>query len=164
MIDSANGMKTRKNAGGSQVKPTNQLLRAIAFKLSAPLIMVALWVLSSQSTLPVVKGILGFDKVQHFAAYAALALATGFWFSRESLLKRSRRVFVICAAIASVYGIFDEFHQYFVPGRSCDIWDWVADSLGGAAGAAVILLAARLWENGMQARKTAGSQVNLPVQ
>jgi VanZ family protein len=162
MTDSANE-KPRKSAGGSQVKPAKPLLRAIAFKLPAPLIMVTLWVLSSQSTLPVVKGILGFDKFQHFIAYAALALAAGLWFSRESRLKRPRRVFVICAAVAVVYGALDEFHQYFVPGRSCDIWDWIADSLGGAVGAAAILLATRFLESGMQAQKTTGSQVNLPV-
>ena len=32
--------------------------------------------------------------------------------------------------IASLYGISDEFHQYFVPGRNTDVWDWVADTLG----------------------------------
>jgi VanZ family protein len=127
---------------------------AIILKLPAPLIMISLWVLSSQSTLPQIKGPFGFDKLQHFAAYMALAVAVSLWFSRESRLKRPRLVFVICAAVASVYGIIDEFHQYFVPGRACDIWDWVADSLGGAAGAGAILLAARLWESKMQERKT----------
>jgi len=41
--------------------------------------------------------------------------------------------------IASLYGISDEFHQSFVPGRSPDVWDWVADTTGALL--AVILLA-----------------------
>lgn len=33
---------------------------------------------------------------------------------------------VICA----VYGGLDEFHQYFVPNRECEFWDWLADFIG----------------------------------
>jgi VanZ family protein len=43
--------------------------------------------------------------------------------------------FILTACIAAVYGIVDEIHQYFVPGRDCSPWDWVADALGAAAGA-----------------------------
>ena len=38
--------------------------------------------------------------------------------------------------IASAYGASDEFHQRFVPNRTCDFNDWVADTLGAAAAAA----------------------------
>ena len=31
-------------------------------------------------------------------------------------------------------GSADEFHQYFVPGRQCDIWDAAADAVGIALG------------------------------
>lgn len=82
----------------------------------------------------------------HFIAYMALAFAAGLWFSRESWCTRPLRNFLICTAIASVYGAIDEFHQYFVDNRSSDVWDWVADTLGGAAGAAVVLLANRVLE------------------
>jgi VanZ family protein len=37
--------------------------------------------------------------------------------------------------IAVLYGASDEIHQYFVPGRVCDIFDLVADSIGGFIGA-----------------------------
>ena len=33
---------------------------------------------------------------------------------------------------ASAYGATDEFHQLFVPGRSCDVFDWLADTTGAA--------------------------------
>ena len=115
----------------------------LIFRLPALLIMAALWILSSRDTLPKMEGIPGLDKILHFIAYAALAAASGLWFSKESWLRQSRRNFLISAAVASVYGIVDEFHQYFVPGRTSDIGDWIADTLGGMAGAAVILLVVR---------------------
>jgi VanZ family protein len=40
--------------------------------------------------------------------------------------------------IASVYGLLDEIHQSYIPGRSNDILDWVADTLGAIT--AVLLL------------------------
>ena len=33
-------------------------------------------------------------------------------------------------AIAASYGVFDEVHQLFVPGRSGDLYDWFADVSG----------------------------------
>jgi len=127
----------------------------IVVRLPAPLIMITLWVLSSQSTLPEMKGIFGFDKFLHFIAFAALSVAVGLWFSMDSWLKRPGRFFLICAAIASAYGIVDEFHQYFVPGRFSSVWDWAADTLGGTAGAVVILPAARFWQGRMGRRGAA---------
>lgn len=38
-------------------------------------------------------------------------------------------------ALASLYGVSDEVHQLFVPGRMCDPADWVTDTLGAALGA-----------------------------
>ena len=39
------------------------------------------------------------------------------------------------AAVVMLYGILDEFHQYFVPGRSADVYDVLADAIGGLLGA-----------------------------
>ena len=39
----------------------------------------------------------------------------------------------------SLYGFADEIHQYFVPYRCADPVDWVADTLGVALGALVVL-------------------------
>jgi VanZ family protein len=41
--------------------------------------------------------------------------------------------------IASLYGASDELHQSFIPGRSPEIGDWVADTLGALI--AVLLVA-----------------------
>ena len=134
----------------TKIKPASTLLRAILFRLPAPLIITAITILSSQSTLPGGAFFPGLDKFLHFIAYTALAAAVGLWFSGESWIKRPLRNFLLCIAVASVYGALDEFHQYFIPGRSCDFWDWVADTVGGAAGATMILVINRRFRQGIQ--------------
>ncbi|MDR2617384.1 MAG: VanZ family protein [Treponema sp.] len=105
------------------------------FRLPAPIIVAAIWILSSQSTLPQIKTILGIDKIQHLLAYTVLAAAAGFWISPETWGRRKLGSFLLAAAVASVYGAVDEIHQFFVPGRNADVWDWAADTLGGLLGA-----------------------------
>jgi len=117
--------------------------KAIIFRLPAVLIIAFIWMLSSQSRLPVPEGVFGIDKVLHFIAYVALAAAVGLWFSKKIWAKKPMLSFLICVAAASAYGAVDEIHQYFVPGRSCDIFDWIADTLGAATGAVVIMLCVR---------------------
>lgn len=40
-------------------------------------------------------------------------------------------------AIGSLYGITDEWHQLFVPSRSCDPADWAGDTVATLAGSAL---------------------------
>jgi VanZ family protein len=115
------------------------LTRKIVLRLPALLIAGAIWVLSSQSILPQPKGILGFDKIQHLIAYFVLAGVTGLWISPDFWQLRRITAFFLVAIIASVYGVIDEVHQYFTPGRDCNVWDWAADTLGAVLGAAAIL-------------------------
>jgi VanZ family protein len=121
-------------------------------KIPALLIVSVIWVLSSQSVLPVPKGILGFDKFQHLLAYLALAASLVFWFSPHQRRLRRLRTFLLLVAISSLYGAIDELHQLYVPGRDCNIWDWIADTLGAFLGAGAALLADRLallrWADG----------------
>jgi VanZ family protein len=106
--------------------------------------MAGIWVLSSRSILPKPKGLFGIDKVQHFIAYFVLAAAAGLWFSPDRWQKQKWRLFFISAAVAAFYGIIDEVHQYFVPGRDCNVWDWLADSIGAVSGGLALLFLFRL--------------------
>jgi VanZ family protein len=106
--------------------------------LPALLIAAGIWFLSSQSTLPNPKGIFGYDKLQHLLAYMALAGAAGLWVSPEGWRRRRLFVTVLVAAAASVYGVADELHQRFVPGRDCNVRDWIADTAGSVIGAAIV--------------------------
>jgi VanZ family protein len=116
------------------------LILKIVPKIPALLIVTAIWVLSSQSTLPVPKGALGFDKFQHLIAYLALAGTFFFWFSPDQRQFRRLRTFLLIVLISSLYGVIDEIHQFYVPGRNCNVWDWMADTIGALLGAGAALL------------------------
>ena len=66
-----------------------------------------------------------FDKVAHFSIYGLLATLT-------VRAGRGRWAPWVALAAVSLFGVIDEWHQSFVPGRSCDAADWVADTLGAA--------------------------------
>jgi VanZ family protein len=48
-----------------------------------------------------------------------------------------------------LYAFTDELHQHFVPGRSVEFADWVADSHGAAAGVALYLIT---WRSRLRAK------------
>lgn len=84
----------------------------------------------------------GADKVAHFGAYAGLgALLCRAY--RGSGLTGSAALWLTLLT-ASLYGASDEWHQSFVPGRSADPSDWLADTLGAALGAMLFLLVLRV--------------------
>lgn len=79
----------------------------------------------------------GSDKVIHFTIYALFAIET-LWVLRLTRLRHQKINLELAAAlIVSLYGASDEVHQLFVPGRSSSIFDWMADTTGGFAGAYV---------------------------
>lgn len=47
---------------------------------------------------------------------------------------------LICVTVvfASLYGVTDEVHQIFVPGRFCDPLDWLVDTAGALLGASTM--------------------------
>ena len=49
----------------------------------------------------------------------------------------------LAVLIVSAFGVTDEWHQSFVPGRDCDVFDWLSDTLGAAL--AVILYVKWAW-------------------
>jgi len=53
------------------------------------------------------------------------------------------RVVLLAVVLASAYGVTDELHQALVPGRVPDPADWLVDTAGACAGAAMGLLLAR---------------------
>ncbi len=75
-----------------------------------------------------------FDKLLHFGAYALLGVL--FFRAYETLpIKDKPRLLIgISIATATLYGISDEIHQYFVPFRQADILDAVANTVGSTCG------------------------------
>lgn len=83
--------------------------------------------------------VVGFDKVVHALEYGVLgALTTRALMIAPGL---APALAALCgAALAALYGVSDEWHQSFVPGRFASGGDLVADAVGAAAGAAVVFL------------------------
>ena len=80
-------------------------------------------------------GIEGLDKIAHMVEYGIL----GFLLIRAFLKSRNdpagsninlAGMIILSIIIASVYGITDEWHQGFVPGRTPDFLDLLADFAG----------------------------------
>ena len=96
------------------------------------------------------------DKVVHGAVYGVLGaflwLGLRATWARESGLAWQ----TIAAALgAALYGITDEMHQAFTPGRSPEVFDVLADFVGGLLGAlACVAIVAR--KRGRHARLPAG--------
>ena len=66
------------------------------------------------------------DKLQHLAAYAALAFL-------PTLYERSAKLRMILG-LTLVLGIVLEFGQIYSPGRTCDMYDMLADGVGVLTG------------------------------
>lgn len=79
------------------------------------------------------------DKFEHFIAYFILSVLMTLSFSLQTRFHIIRRnaVLVSISAII-VYASFDEIHQLLIPGRYCDIYDWLFDIVGGISGILII--------------------------
>lgn len=71
------------------------------------------------------------DKIEHFGAYGLLSFLlylTLVFQKKYPFFANYPATFTLL--FASFYGMVDELHQLFVPGRSADVRDWLADFLG----------------------------------
>jgi len=73
------------------------------------------------------------DKLLHTIEYSGLALLFARALAGESVTWLT--AIIVATLLTSVYGATDEYHQFFVPLRSSDVRDWLADTLRAAFGA-----------------------------
>ncbi len=73
-----------------------------------------------------------FDKWVHAGLFSILAFLFMMPFCKSNLTHKNKWVIIIKIAIAIiVWALTTEFIQkFFIPGRSFDLWDWVADAVG----------------------------------
>ena len=71
-------------------------------------------------------------KLAHFSIYAVFAVCSSALLSRYNIKRKTKvlSAFTICF----LYAVSDEIHQYFVPGRSCELRDVLIDTSGVIAG------------------------------
>jgi VanZ family protein len=72
-----------------------------------------------------------FDKLAHVLLYMPLAFL---FFSAMKKSGFTKYIFLISFLLAGIYGITDEIHQSFVPGRDAAAADVVADFFGAVIG------------------------------
>jgi VanZ family protein len=80
--------------------------------------------------------ITGLDKMIHIGLFAGLTfLWSGSLIKIKKISLPMQQLFVWVALGSSVYGIIMEYVQkYFIPNRSFDLWDIMADTIGSIAG------------------------------
>jgi VanZ family protein len=94
--------------------------------------VTVIFALSSQAYLPSPIRFTYGDKVAHLGEYLVLGLLLVR--AMRASLRVSRPLFAAMIAIGLVVivGASDEFLQSFIPGRTCDVFDLLADMVGGA--------------------------------
>jgi len=99
-------------------------------------LMAFIFFMSSRSNIETVPMFPHADKLIHFAAYVLVSAAWVFALKGNSLFNGKKLgVFLLAMVVSSLYGLSDEIHQMYVPGRTCDMFDWLADSVGSVVGA-----------------------------
>lgn len=77
---------------------------------------------------PLIKGL---DKVLHVIIYAVLGFLIFLSFRKSGV---KRYVLVFSVLLSFTYGLTDEFHQSFVPGRIASFSDIISDIIGAFLG------------------------------
>lgn len=120
-------------------------LRPSAWSRWWPVALYAAFIFALSSVaMPPVLGPLDIsDKIKHFALYGVFA----FLVARALAHLPPPRLIGFTVLLVSVYGASDEIHQWFVPGRSAEVGDWVADTLAAVAAAFLYVFLSRRAQN-----------------
>ena len=77
-------------------------------------------------------------KLAHFTEYLILAIfLVG---ALDNSLRRRILRLIIPWAVAAFYAVTDELHQFFIPGRNCNVGDVLIDSAGAFVGVLLSIL------------------------
>jgi len=66
------------------------------------------------------------DKIVHFFVFGVL----GWLIARGMDIIKVKNFMIVSLSIGLAFGIIDEWHQSFVPGRDADLYDLIADFSG----------------------------------
>ncbi|HHQ44734.1 MAG TPA: hypothetical protein ENN13_01180 [Candidatus Altiarchaeales archaeon] len=106
----------------------------ISSTILASYLALIFW-MSHQSVIPEEISWMNVCSILHILEYMALGfLAT------PVFMKISRRYKSSAIVFSTAYGISDELHQHFIPGRTASLWDVLLDSLGAVFGVHMYVL------------------------
>ncbi len=118
-------------------KPHRIFLQPVIWRVLVIVWAAVLYWLSSKSGDSLPPGpFSGFDKIEHAGYFAGGGMC--FLLSLRLAGFARGKALAICLTMifCATVGILDEWHQTFTPGRSgADVWDWLADTVGGFIGA-----------------------------
>ncbi len=96
--------------------------------------MAVIFYVSSLHEAPLPKGMS--DKSAHWLGYTGFSVTIARALAGGLGRRIAASTAMVAVLIAVAYGVSDEFHQMFVPGRSAELADLGADALGAIVGAA----------------------------
>ena len=105
--------------------------RLFSFKSVALIYAALIFIISTLPRLtPPPLGFRFEDKVYHFVEYSIFSFLLFLAFFKAETDFFRKNVFLFSSLIGIAFAYSDEFHQRFVPGRSYDFYDFLADCLG----------------------------------
>lgn len=99
------------------------------------------------------------DKLIHCVEFGLLCFMTCWSLSSARVGSKEIYKIILAMGVTSLYGMSDEFHQFFTPHRSVDVFDWLADTAG-------VVAAGFLWQtlsHKLQAREKSLAIDKTPV-
>lgn len=117
-------MSNAVSADSRSRPPWRALARAWAWPLA---LMAAISVASGGNPMPLPGNWLSHDKLNHLLVFGLLATAV-FRAAPRPWAEAPRAILAI--AVTAAFGLGDELHQSFTPGRFMELDDWIADVLG----------------------------------
>lgn len=98
------------------------------------LYIVLIFIISSRAVWPIPLGrVTNFSyeyEVKHVIEFAVLGILMFRAFNHSENIKIKKTALLLAFAFTTFYGITDELHQLFVPGKICSGIDMFADSVG----------------------------------
>jgi VanZ family protein len=93
------------------------------------------------------------DKIEHFTAYFILAVLLNLaMMFQNKYIYIKRKAWLFTLVIIMTYAGLDEIHQLFIPGRDCELFDWIADSSGVLLGIGLVKLLVNFFKYTPQTR------------
>ena len=100
-------------------------------------------------------------KTAHFSIYTLLGLLSMNFmltFKEKEFYKIDLRC-LVALIFCTFYAITDEIHQYFIPGRSCELRDVCIDSLGALTGILLVIIVVGIYKKVKSKKKIISWQI-----
>lgn len=82
-------------------------------------------------------GVSNLDKIAHIVEYVPFGFLIARAFLNSGNIFCSKNFLILSVICSFLYGVSDEYHQFFVISRDANVVDLLADTLGGIIGVTV---------------------------